>query len=143
MTTPLARLKHYYEAFDQAPLGGLDDIYARDVVFIDPLHRLKGIDALKAYFAETSANLTYCKFIFTEEIVSADSACLKWRMEYSHSAIKNNARLSLVGSSILQFTDGQVISHEDFYDMGSMVYEHIPLLGGAIRMIKSRITKVA
>ena len=143
MTTLIEKLKLYYESFDQKSFDCLDEIYAKDAVFIDPLHRIKGVEALKAYFGETCENLTYCRFIFTEEIASEKSICLKWRMEYSHRAIKNNARLELIGTSILQFSDGKITSHEDFYDMGSMVYEHIPLLGGAIRLIKSRMTKAA
>lgn len=143
MKMPIAKLKHYYESFGQVSLDYLDEIYAKDVVFIDPLHQINGIEALKRYFSETCENLSYCRFIFIEEIASEQSVCLKWRMEYSHSAIKNNARLELVGTSILQFSEGLITSHEDFYDMGSMVYEHIPLLGGAIRMIKSRMTNVA
>ncbi len=143
MTTPIAKLKHYYESFDQMSFDCLDQIYAEDVVFVDPLHRIKGLETLKAYFKESCSNVTYCRFIFTEEITSERSTCLKWRMEYSHSAIKNNARLELVGTSIVQFSEGKVTSHEDFYDMGSMLYEHIPLLGGAIRMIKSRMIKAA
>jgi hypothetical protein len=143
MISPLTNLKHYYENFDQASFETLTDIYADDVVFTDPLHKICGVKTLKQYFIGTCSNLTYCKFIFTEEIIGEHSACLLWRMEYCHGSLKNNARLSLVGNSVVQFTDGKVTSQEDFYDMGAMVYEHIPLLGGAIRMIKTRIAKAA
>lgn len=141
MISPLSKLKAYYETFDQASFECLKDIYAKEVVFADPLHKIQGVEALEAYFRETCTNLTYCRFIFTEEIVNDTSACLKWQMEYSHKSLKNNARLSLTGTSIIQFSAENVTSQEDFYDMGSMLYEHIPLLGGAIRLIKSRMIK--
>ena len=143
MISPLIKLKHYYETFDQASFDLLSEIYAEDLVFTDPLHKINGVAALKKYFNDTCSNLTYCKFIFTDEIVGEHSACLIWRMEYCHDSLKNNARLSLVGNSIVQFSDGKVTSQEDFYDMGAMVYEHIPILGSAIRIIKTRIVKAA
>jgi hypothetical protein len=49
--------------------------------------------------------------------------------------------LKLTGVSIINFTDGRITSQEDFYDMGAMTYEHIPLLGGAIRVVKARMMK--
>ncbi|WHI49643.1 hypothetical protein P3339_14310 [Microbulbifer sp. MLAF003] len=39
---------------------------------------------------------------------------------------------------MVRFSD-KVFYHEDFYDMGAMVYEQVPLLGSLIRKIKSRL----
>ena len=141
MITSLTKLKQYYESFDQASFDNLEDIYADDVVFTDPLHEINGVEALKKYFKGICSNLTYCQFTFTNEIVDNTSACLKWQMEYSHESLKNNARLTLAGVSVIQFLDDKIILQEDFYDMGAMTYEHIPLLGSAIRVVKARITK--
>jgi hypothetical protein len=141
MISPLTKLKHYYETFDQASFESLSEIYAENVVFIDPVHKICGLEGLKKYFNETCSNLTYCQFIFIDEVIDEQSACLKWRMEYSHGSLKNNARLSLVGVSIVLFANDKITSQEDFYDMGAMVYEHIPLLGRVIGMIKARMTK--
>jgi ketosteroid isomerase-like protein len=141
MIPPLTKLKQYYEAFDQASLKNLEHIYASDVVFVDPLHKINGVEALKKYFSGICSNLTYCQFTFTDEIVDETSACLKWQMEYSHASLKNNARLSLAGVSIVHFIDSKITSQEDFYDMGAMTYEHIPLLGSVIRVVKTRMIK--
>lgn len=141
MITPLTKLKQYYETFDQASFESLDDIYDGDIVFIDPLHKIDGIETLKEYFSGICSNLSFCKFTFTDEIVGEHSACLKWEMEYSHPSLKNNTRLNLKGVSLMHFTNEKVTSQEDFYDMGAMTYEHIPLLGSAIRVVKARMIK--
>jgi hypothetical protein len=141
MIPPLTKLKQYYETFDQASSKNLEHIYAKNIVFIDPLHKINGVEELKKYFVGICSNLTYCQFTFTGEIADETSACLKWQMEYSHASLKNNARLSLAGVSIVHFLDSKIVSQEDFYDMGAMTYEHIPLLGSAIRIVKARIIK--
>jgi limonene-1,2-epoxide hydrolase len=141
MISPLAKLKQYYETFDQACFENLKDIYADDVIFVDPLHKICGVEALKKYFNETCSNLTYCQFVFVDEVADENSACLKWRMDYSHASLKNNSRLSLTGVSIVKFKDEKITYQEDFYDMGAMLYEHIPLLGSIIGLIKTRMTK--
>jgi len=41
--------------------------------------------------------------------------------------------------SHLKFADGKVISHRDYFDLGEMLYEHIPLLGGVIKSIVGEI----
>ena len=141
MISSLTKLKQFYEAFDQASLKKLELIYADNVVFVDPLHKINGVKALKKYFSGICSNLTYCQFTFTDEIVDENSACLRWEMEYSHASLKNNARLTLPGTSIIHFLDNKITSQEDFYDMGAMTYEHIPLLGSVIRVVKARMIK--
>jgi hypothetical protein len=141
MISSLTKLKQYYESFGQASFDNLEDIYADDVIFTDPLHKISGVVALKEYFKSICSNLTYCQFTFTDEIVDKKSACLKWQMEYSHESLKNNARLTLTGVSLIHFLDDKITLQEDFYDMGAMTYEHVPLLGSAIRVVKARITK--
>ena len=58
MITSLTKLKQYYESFDQASFDNLEDIYADDVVFTDPLHEINGVEALKKYFKGICSNLT-------------------------------------------------------------------------------------
>lgn len=38
----------------------------------------------------------------------------------------------------IRFTD-RIFYHEDFYDLGAMIYQHVPVLGRIIRFINQRI----
>ena len=136
----LEEFKRCYESFGQHSLEKLDQIYAENVVFIDPLHHIHGKRQLKAYLRNLCQNLSECRFEFAEEIVSDNRVCFKWQMHYRHLSIKNNQELVLPGMSLISFSD-KIDSHEDYYDMGAMVYEHIPLVGSAINLIKSRMVK--
>ncbi len=138
--TPLDAFKHYYKAFDRQLFDGLDQVYSENVIFSDPVHQIHGLNALKQYFKEMCGNLTDCRFEFIDEIVNENSACFKWKMHYRHPSIKRNAPLTLTGMSLLKFSD-KIEYHEDFYDMGAMLYEYIPVLGTAVKAIKSRLAK--
>jgi ketosteroid isomerase-like protein len=140
MSTSLDTFKQYYENFDQGTIDGLDDVYAEDVVFVDPLHVITGRNSLKEYFRSMCANLTECRFEFIDEVINGGNACFKWEMHYRHPSIKGNKPLKLAGASFIEYSD-KIDSHEDYYDMGAMLYEHVPVLGSTIRIIKSRIAK--
>lgn len=140
LPAPVAAFKHYYQTFDQQSLDDLDGIYSQDVTFTDPVHVIQGRDKLKTYFKSMCGKLTACRFEFIDETIQDGTAFFKWQMHYRHPSIQKNASLQLVGASAIKFSD-KIDSHEDFYDMGAMLYEHIALLGSAIRVIKSRISK--
>ncbi|HDY7901818.1 TPA: nuclear transport factor 2 family protein, partial [Vibrio vulnificus] len=52
---------------------------------------------------------------------------------------KKGACVEVKGVSHLKFEAGKVIYHRDYFDLGEMLYENLPLLGGIIRAIKQRL----
>lgn len=139
-TDLLTEFKGFYERFSANDLDTLGDIYTDNVTFSDPVHTISGLSTLESYFKEMCGNLSHCHFEFKDEIVNDGHASLKWEMHYRHPSLKSNKSLVLSGVSLIHYSD-KVYKHEDYYDMGAMLYEHLPLIGGAIRMIKSRLTK--
>lgn len=137
---PVSLLKRFYREFDKHSLNQLGDIYADDVTFSDPIHLVQGLDTLKSYFESMCGNLSECKFEFIDEVIGENNACLKWEMYYSHPSLKSNSKLQLSGATFIEYSD-KVDMHQDFYDMGAMLYEHLPVLGSAVRLVKSRMTK--
>jgi limonene-1,2-epoxide hydrolase len=47
--------------------------------------------------------------------------------------------LEVQGISHLKFLENQVIYHRDYFDLGEMVYEHVPVLGKIVRFIKNSL----
>ncbi len=41
----------------------------------------------------------------------------------------------------LGVSDDSIIYHKDYYDLGEMVYEHVPILGFVIKKIKGKLAK--
>ena len=62
-------------------------------------------------------------------------------MYYEHPKIKHGQLQQVEGASYLRLGDDQKIQyHRDYYDLGSMIYDHIPLLGRILRWIKNKLS---
>ena len=138
MSQVVEKIIDFYRGFDQEPWPGLAEIYADNVVFQDPLHRIEGLSALTRYFEGTTKNINYCRFDIHDHHESAGTASLFWVMNFSHPRLKKGKPLTLEGMSHLRF-DEKINFHRDYYDMGEMLYEHIPLLGALVRRLKVNI----
>lgn len=136
----LAQLIDYYEQFDQQSSDKLDDLYAENVVFIDPVHRVEGVVPLKAYFESMGAGLSSCRFEFTEKTIGLNEAWLQWEMHYCHPRIGGGRPLQLTGVSHLKGEGDKFTYHRDFYDLGAMLYEHVPVLGVGVRWLKRKLS---
>lgn len=116
----------------------LAEVYDDRLVFRDPVHQIAGIQALCDYLNNASQGLETCRFDFLDITSSAESSWLRWNMHYAHPRLKRGAPLVLEGVSLLQHRE-KIVFQQDFYDMGAMLYEHLPLLGGAIGAVKRRL----
>jgi len=130
----VAQFKQLYQTFDERTVSKLPLLYSTSVVFKDPIHQLEGLDPLSHYFANFCKPDTYCQFEFINEILASDQAFFQWKMHYSHPKLRAGKRLILNGGTLIKF-ESQIVYHEDFYDMGAMIYQHIPILGWAVKKI--------
>ncbi|HSC66058.1 MAG TPA: nuclear transport factor 2 family protein [Cellvibrio sp.] len=133
-------VRELYLQFDPAILDKLTEVYADNIQFVDPLHTLSGIAAMRGYFAATMNGLDECRFEFHRSLEQLEQgeAVLLWTMHYRHRKLAGGKPLSLAGSSHLRFAE-KVYYHRDYYDAGAMLYEQVPLLGGIIRHIKQQV----
>ena len=134
----LPRFKSFYADFGSAQLSRLADIYHDDVVFRDPVHEIRGLVELEDYMTTLAADLEDCRFEYLDELLGDQAAYIKWVMHFRHPRLGSRP-ISVRGVSHLHLADGRVIYHEDFYDMGAMLYEQVPLLGNVTRWLKLRL----
>ncbi len=132
----LSTFKAYFSDLASAEIEILDELYAENVCFTDPLHEIHGRDALKAYFAKLNANLKAGGFVFTDESVVGDKAYLTWEMNIRLRRPKKSVSAS--GISVIVLGD-KILSHRDYFDAGELFYEHIPILGALIRYLKRKL----
>lgn len=140
---PLAHFESFYSDFKSADMAQIGRLYATDVVFRDPVHELSGLVELATYFAASQSAVAECRFEFLDRIVGAADlmplkCCYRWRMHYRHPRLQGGAQIELMGASVLHL-EGKIVFHEDFYDMGAMLYEQVPLLGSVVRWLKNRV----
>lgn len=127
-----------YRDFDPGKSTLIHELYDDNVTFADPIHKISGVGALEQYFAHIGKGLNYCQFEFSDTCAVDDCAWLKWRMCFSHPRLGSGKRIEVLGATELRRTE-KIYSHTDFYDMGAMVYEHVPVLGFAARKLKQRL----
>lgn len=135
----LQQLVAFYQTLDSDKLPMLAQIYHTDICLADPVGEHQGLAVVERYFASLLENLRYCRFHITLIREFDTDALLLWRMEYAHPTLQRGADQSLEGSSYLQFRDGKVAFQRDYYDMGAMLYEKLPLLGTVISLVKKRL----
>lgn len=145
-STLLASFQRFYRDFSSADLSQLSDLYAADVLFVDPVHRVQGLAALEAYFRSMGNGLISCSFTFesasTPQVLDKHSnhVFYVWRMEFRHKRLRGGEPVTVRGVSRIVFNE-RIIYHEDFYDMGAMLYEHLPLMGRCINWLRQRLGK--
>ncbi|OEE66913.1 transcriptional regulator [Enterovibrio norvegicus FF-33] len=135
----LNRFISIYTSLSKDNLNSLDAIYSEDVVFEDPAHRIEGYDNLARYFESMYTNVTDCRFDIHDHAVNGDIAFISWTMTLSHPKLSGGAERSVEGCSKLVLKEGRVIRHRDYFDLGEMLYEALPVLGAAVKMIKKRL----
>ncbi|MTD26713.1 nuclear transport factor 2 family protein [Erwinia sorbitola] len=135
----LQQLVTFYQTLNSDRLSMLAQIYHTDICLSDPVGEHRGLAVVENYFASLLKNMRYCRFVVTLTREFETDALLLWRMEYAHPSLQRGADQTLEGSSYLQFRDNKVAFQRDYYDMGAMLYEKLPLLGSAINLIKKRL----
>ncbi|WP_018693271.1 nuclear transport factor 2 family protein [Algicola sagamiensis] len=139
MTTVVKRFISLYEQLDKNSIEQLSDVYHPDIVFQDPAHEITGWHDFYRYFEGLMENLSFCHFNIQSHHQENDEAFLVWEMTFEHPKISNGEPVVVSGSSHLKMFDERVIYHRDYFDMGQMLYEHLPVLSQAIRWIKRRM----
>lgn len=134
----LNNFKAFYQNSGELHLEQIDALYTQDIEFRDPLHTILGILALKSYMKNLYANSRDIRFEYTDELYGENWATISWLMHFRHPSLAGGKLISVRGITQIRFTD-RIFYHEDFYDLGAMIYQHVPILGRIIRFINQRI----
>lgn len=148
----ITKFESFYTDLASMRVEQLADIYSNDVTFIDPIATHSGITAVKEYFSKLLQNAKHCTFAIhsIEQTVSVptesdaesknatdrSSYLVTWKMSFTSSRINKGQPIHVDGVSQLKIIDDKITYHRDYYDLGQMIYENIPLLGKLIKRIK-------
>ncbi|WP_439253985.1 nuclear transport factor 2 family protein [Pseudomonas monteilii] len=139
MSTYLQQFVERFTSLDGANLDTLEKLYCEDVTFRDPLHHIQGLPALRAYFEQLYANARDIRYSITSaDEVRPGQGYLRWTLQFYHPRLARGQPITLQGCSCLHWRD-RVHFHQDYFDAGALLYEHLPLMGGAIRWLKGRL----
>ena len=135
------RFEALYSQFDKHAIELVPQVYADNIVFVDPITEHKGLTQVTHYFENLVSNTKHCECQILKRWDADEHTVLTWKMLFSHPSIKSGAVVEVDGVTHLTISNDRVIYHRDFYDMGQMIYEHLPLIGSLVRAIKRRMSR--
>lgn len=136
----LERMQDVYNRLNRETVkdGLLAEVYDRDVVFIDPLHRIEGLDNLQRYFEGMYKNVDEISFQYLTEWEQDNEAMLRWEMTFRHPKLKSGAPILVPGVTYLTFGE-KITRHQDYFDSNQMIFDQVPVLGSLLGWLKGRL----
>ncbi|MBM6550993.1 nuclear transport factor 2 family protein [Marinomonas ostreistagni] len=134
----IERFKAFYKDVKHPKLDVIGDMYSSDIKFRDPVHQIEGMDELHAYLSNMCDNVESGRFEFLDQLIGPDTAYIKWNMYFRHPKLGKETHV-VRGVSQIQFNE-RIYYHEDIYDMGQMIYEHVPVVGWAVTKLRKRLS---
>ncbi|PTY36393.1 hypothetical protein BGP77_03590 [Saccharospirillum sp. MSK14-1] len=123
---------------DNVTRDRLAQVYGEQVVFIDPMHRIDGLDQLENYFVNLYRNLDTINFRYLSHWENESEAMLRWEMTYAHPKVAGGRPITMPGVTYLQF-DERIQLHQDYFDSNQMLFDHLPVIGSILGWLKGRL----
>ena len=137
----IEKFSRFYTDISSMQIDELSNIYEKNVVFIDPIATHKGIESVENYFSRLLKSAKLCEFTIHKKVPAGDdSYVVNWTMSYTSNRLNKGKPVDVDGITILEIINNKIVFHRDYYDLGQMVYEHIPILGTFIKKIKRKLS---
>lgn len=136
------RIQKAYNELNINTLSSLDNFYDDGIEFSDPISSVSGLKNLKVYYEKMYKNVKSISFEFHDFIIQDQNVVATWTMTYTTDSLNGGEPIKVSGNSVLKFgANDKVIYHRDYFDAGSMIYEHVPVIGFFVRKIKHSLEK--
>lgn len=117
----------------------LKETYTEDIHFIDPVRSINGIENLTHYFSTLYNSVNKCHFTLNNSLSQDEQHSLQWVMKLQHQKIAKNQEIVIEGASFIKYDKDKIIYHQDYYDLGALIYEKLPVLGVVIKKVRNAI----
>jgi hypothetical protein len=116
------------------------EVYAPEAWFNDTIATEVGLEAIEKYLLKTAEGAEVVSAKINDVAVSGSDVYARWTMEIRTKNLAGGQSIVTEGVSQLRFDEeGRVVLHQDFWNPASGIYEHLPLLGPAIRFVNGLI----
>ena len=139
MNTLVEKFCNYYKEFSQESIPRLDEIYHQTIILQDPFSKVEGLNNVKGHFSKMMENVSYCRFDIIDIVSNDGQALITWTMRFAHPKLNNHKEIVVDGVSDIKFNE-RITHHRDYFDVGSMFYEHVPVLKSVIKILKKRLS---
>lgn len=132
----VARFKDFFNGIEPGMLPDLTPVYGSDIHFQDPFTEVQGLADLNRYFRNAYSNVLHCRFDFGANVGSGDQQALPWVMSLRHRKLAGGQLVRVDGMSHIAISEDRIIFHRDYFDAGQLLYENVPVLGSAVRLLR-------
>jgi hypothetical protein len=115
-------------------------VYAPEAWFNDTIATEVGVDAIEKYLLKTAAGAEAVSAKINDVAVSGSDIYVRWTMEIRAKNLAGGRPVLTEGVSQLRFDrQGRIVLHQDFWNPAAGIYQHLPLLGPALRYVNGLI----
>lgn len=116
--------------------------YAPEAWFNDTIATEIGIDAIEKYLLKTAEGTESVQAKVNDVAVSGADCYVRWTMVVRAKGLAGGQPVTTEGVSHLRFDkEGRIVLHQDFWNPADGIYQHLPLLGPAIRYVNRLMSK--
>ncbi|HEX7955251.1 MAG TPA: nuclear transport factor 2 family protein [Burkholderiales bacterium] len=130
----------FYESLTPDRVPEFGTYYAQDAYFKDPFNEVHCLNDIRAIFSRMFRQIADPHCVVREKVADENGLFLVWDLSYRMRSWKPNAQQVIHGVSHLRFNaDAKVSYHRDYWDTGEELYAKLPLIGGAIRLLRRAV----
>lgn len=134
--TPVEKFTAFLENLSPERISEMDDLFAPDVDFLDPINTALDLEHLKRIEKDLFKQLKEIRFKVEESAGEGEEAFVKWVMNYKFRIWKRQ----ITGVSHLKFNEEGKISYQhDYWDASFPIYGEFPPLGWIMKGIKKML----
>jgi SnoaL-like domain len=134
------RLVAFFEHLSPQDLPHLHTLYAPEARFKDPFNDIEGTAAIEKVFQHMFKTLDTPHFVVTHQVMQDTQCFLVWEFRFRFRRFNTAAWQTIHGSTHLVFdANARVVLHRDYWDAAEELYEKLPLIGGLMRWLRSRV----
>lgn len=112
----------------------IGELYAEEFYFNDTVHIARERSELVDYMARTGQTLEQNRVEVHKVIRDGADVYVRWEMTFRTRALGKRVESHSIGMTHLRFDEnGQIVLHQDFWDSGSALYAHLPVVGFFVR----------
>ncbi|MFU8813723.1 MAG: nuclear transport factor 2 family protein [Pseudomonadales bacterium] len=114
-----------------------DEMYGDPMYFSDTLVTTRNRDVALEHLRRMRSSTGALRIQVIDTQVSGQDAYLIWHMEASFEPVRRTVTSNTVGVTHLRFDEqGRIILHQDFWDSAEGFYQHVPVLGTVINVVR-------
>jgi predicted ester cyclase len=130
----------FFEKVTPATIEDIRSLVTDDVRFKDPFNDVRGIDRLVRILEKMFEDADDIRFTMREQAGDGPVYFLRWSFSCRPRSRVLKGAWNVDGISAITLTeDGLVKEHVDYWDAGEQLYEHLPIIGNLLRIIRRRL----